>query len=47
MSSLSLAFWGRLWGLPGLFLAVPIMMVIKTISDHVEALQLVATLLKH
>jgi predicted PurR-regulated permease PerM len=44
---LGLIFWGWLWGLPGLFLAVPIMMVIKTISDHVEALQPVATLLKH
>ena len=42
-----LVFWGWLWGLPGLFLAVPILMVIKSISDHVEALQPVATLLKN
>src|SRR5581483_2389142 len=31
-----LLFWGWLWGLPGLFLAVPILMVLKAISDHVE-----------
>ena len=43
---IGLVFWGWLWGLPGLFLAVPILMVIKAISDHVESLQPVATLLK-
>ena len=41
-----LVFWGWLWGLPGLFLAVPILMVIKAVSDHVESLQPLATLLK-
>jgi predicted PurR-regulated permease PerM len=43
---IGLLFWGWLWGLPGLFLAVPILMVIKSVSDHVEALHPVATLLK-
>jgi predicted PurR-regulated permease PerM len=43
---IGLVFWGWLWGLPGLFLAVPILMVIKSVSDHVEALHPVATLLK-
>ena len=43
---IGLLFWGWLWGLPGLFLAVPILMVVKSVSDHVEALQPVATLLK-
>ena len=43
---IGLVFWGWLWGLPGLFLAVPILMVIKSISDHVESLQPLATLLK-
>jgi predicted PurR-regulated permease PerM len=43
---LGLLFWGWLWGLPGLFLAVPILMVIKSISDHVESLIPLATLLK-
>lgn len=41
-----LVFWGWLWGLPGLFLAVPILMVIRSVSDHIEALYPVATLLK-
>jgi predicted PurR-regulated permease PerM len=43
---IGLLFWGWMWGLPGLFLAVPILMVIKSVSDHVEALHPVATLLK-
>jgi predicted PurR-regulated permease PerM len=43
---IGLVFWGWLWGLPGLFLAVPILMVIRSVSDHVEALHPVATLLK-
>jgi predicted PurR-regulated permease PerM len=42
----ALVFWGWLWGLPGLFLAVPLIMVIKSVCDHVEAWQPVATLLK-
>lgn len=41
-----LVFWGWLWGLSGLFLAVPLLMVIKAIGEHVEALQPVATLLR-
>jgi predicted PurR-regulated permease PerM len=43
---IGLIFWGWLWGLPGLFLAVPILMVLKAVSEHVEALQPIATLLK-
>ena len=43
---IGLIFWGFLWGLPGLFLAVPILMVVKSVSDHVESLHPVATLLK-
>jgi predicted PurR-regulated permease PerM len=43
---IGLIFWGFLWGLPGLFLAVPILMVVKAVSDHVESLHPVATLLK-
>ena len=43
---IGLLFWGWLWGLPGLFLAVPILIVIKSVSDHVEALHPVGTLLK-
>ena len=35
---IGLLFWGWMWGLSGLFLAVPILMVIKSVSDHVEGL---------
>jgi predicted PurR-regulated permease PerM len=43
---IGLVFWGWLWGLPGLFLAVPLLMVIKAVSDHVEALHPIAALLR-
>jgi predicted PurR-regulated permease PerM len=43
---IGLVFWGWVWGVPGLFLAVPIIMVLKSVGDHVEALQPLATLLK-
>jgi predicted PurR-regulated permease PerM len=35
----SLLFWGMLWGAWGLLLAVPIMVAIKTVCDHVERLR--------
>ena len=38
-------FWGWLWGIPGLLLGIPIMMVIKAVCDHVEDLQPVGELL--
>jgi predicted PurR-regulated permease PerM len=41
-----LLFWGWMWGLPGLLLAVPILMIIQSVSDHVEFLHPIATLLK-
>ena len=43
---IGLVFWGWLWGLPGLLLAVPIMMVIKAVSDHVDVLEPLATFLR-
>jgi predicted PurR-regulated permease PerM len=41
----ALLFWGWLWGMWGLLLAFPILMVIKTIADHVEGLSSVAELI--
>jgi predicted PurR-regulated permease PerM len=38
----SLIFWGWLWGIPGLILAVPLMAVIKIICIHIPALDPVA-----
>lgn len=37
--TLSLLFWGFMWGGMGLILAIPITAVIKVICDHVESLQ--------
>jgi predicted PurR-regulated permease PerM len=38
-------FWGWLWGPLGLILAVPLLMIMKTIADHVESLKSVSELL--
>lgn len=42
---LSLTFWGALWGVAGLFLAVPIMMMIMIVCANVPMLKPVAVLL--
>ncbi len=36
---LSVAFWGYVWGVVGMFLAVPVMVAIKVFASHVEALR--------
>lgn len=38
-------FWGWMWGPIGLILAVPLLMIVKTITDHVESLSSVSELL--
>jgi predicted PurR-regulated permease PerM len=40
-----LLFWSWVWGIWGMLLAVPMMMVVKVICDHVEPLQPVGHLL--
>ena len=40
-----LLFWSWLWGVPGMLLAVPMMMVAKTVCDRVEDLQPIGTML--
>ena len=40
-----LLFWGWLWGAWGMLLAYPILMVIKTIADHVDRFNAVGELL--
>jgi predicted PurR-regulated permease PerM len=42
---ISVLFWGWLWGLWGLLLGVPVVMVIKAICDHVEDLKPIGELL--
>ena len=42
---IGLLFWGWLWGIWGLLLGVPIIVVMKVIAEHIEGLQSVAELL--
>lgn len=42
---LSLAFWGAIWGIPGMFLAVPISVALMMICAHVAWLRPVAVAL--
>jgi predicted PurR-regulated permease PerM len=42
---LSLLFWSWLWGVIGMIVAVPLMMVLKTVCDRIENLQPVGELL--
>ena len=42
---ISLAFWGAVWGIPGMFLAVPIMVAIMIVCSHIPAARPVAVLL--
>jgi predicted PurR-regulated permease PerM len=42
----ALLFWGWLWGVSGLLLAIPILGIVNVVSQHIEALQPVAELLK-
>ena len=39
------AFWGAVWGIPGMFLSVPIMVMMLVICSHVPGLRKVAVLL--
>jgi predicted PurR-regulated permease PerM len=36
---LAIAFWSWAWGVPGMLLAVPMLMVFKAVCDHVEGLK--------
>lgn len=42
---ISLLFWGWLWGAWGLLLGVPIIVIVKVISEHIDGMQTVAELL--
>jgi len=45
MIILSLTFWGLLWGIPGMFLSVPIMVIASIICAHFEGLRGFAVIL--
>jgi len=42
---ISLLFWGWLWGVWGMLLSIPIIVIVKVVSEHVEQLNPVAELL--
>ena len=41
----SIMFWGWMWGGAGLIVAVPVLMIVKTVADHVESLSGLSSLL--
>jgi len=42
---ISLAFWGGVWGVPGMFLSVPIMVALMIVCSHIPTLRPFAILL--
>ena len=42
---ISLLFWGWLWGIWGMLLSIPIVVIVKVVSQHIEQLKPVAELL--
>jgi len=42
---LSLAFWGTIWGIVGMFLSVPIMVLVMIVCAHIPNWRWVAILL--
>jgi len=41
----ALAFWSWAWGIPGMLLAVPLLMVMKAVCDHLARLGALGTFL--
>jgi predicted PurR-regulated permease PerM len=42
---ISLLFWGWLWGVWGMLLSIPIIVIVKVVAQHVEQLQPLAKVL--
>jgi len=42
---ISLPFWGWLWGIWGMLLSIPIIVIVKVVAQHVDQVQPVAELL--
>jgi predicted PurR-regulated permease PerM len=42
---LSLAFWAAIWGVVGMFLAVPLMVVIMIVCSHFQATRPIAIIM--
>jgi predicted PurR-regulated permease PerM len=43
----AIAFWSWAWGVPGMLLAVPMLMAMKAVCDHVEGLQGIGEFIGH
>jgi predicted PurR-regulated permease PerM len=41
----SLLFWGWLWGVWGLLLGVPVVVIVKVVAERVEGMEVLAELL--
>ena len=41
----SMIFWGWMWGLPGIFLAVPLTILIRIVFEHIPVLRAVAIMM--
>jgi predicted PurR-regulated permease PerM len=41
----AIAFWSWAWGIPGMLLAVPMLMITKAVCDHVDGLQAIGEFL--
>ena len=44
---IALFFWGWLWGIPGMILAVPIMVVMKIIASNIPSMRWFEALLSN
>jgi predicted PurR-regulated permease PerM len=42
---MAIAFWTWLWGIPGLLLAIPMLMAVKAVCDHIDGLKGIAAFL--
>ncbi len=42
---LGLIFWGWIWGIPGALLAMPLLVILKIVCDHVESMSLLGEFL--
>jgi predicted PurR-regulated permease PerM len=40
-----LVFWGYLWGIPGMMLSVPLMVILKLVFEHFPALNIISRLM--
>ena len=44
---LALSFWGLLWGIVGMILAVPLLVIVKIVLDNIPETKPLATLMSN